>query len=185
MNDYKIPSAVLKTTFNATEPNPLLATSNLVNTKTKIVGFATTTDENELIKSLQPIFYTDNQAICNSLAPKPTKSATTKVTAEPFVISDFTERILLDSDFQIVFLKWAIAILSVFVFIVSLTFICFCMMSYTPPAITIQNTNPEFYDRMKFNAEKRSIELGTIDQYRSGSRLDLEANSNVFVNSRL
>lgn len=58
-------------------------------------------------------------------------------------------------------------------------------MSYQAPAITIQNTKPEFYDKMKFKAEKISIELGAVEQYRSGSNLDLEASNNVFINSRL
>lgn len=136
-NDYKLPASLIKTTFNVSDSNPLLKTSNLVNTKTTIVGFATTTDSNLMIKSVQPIYYTNNQAICSSLAPKPTKNALTKVSAEPFVITDFAERILLDSDFQLLFLKWAIAILSVFVFIVTVIFICFCTMSYRPSAITI------------------------------------------------
>jgi len=58
--DYTIPASLIKTTFNFSDSNPLLKTSNLVNTKTKIVGFATTTDSNQMIKSVQPIYYTNN-----------------------------------------------------------------------------------------------------------------------------
>jgi len=103
------------------------------------VGFATTVDEYEMIKSLQPIYYTRSPKICSSLAKKPTKDQTTKVIAEPFSFTDLTERILLDKDFQLVAFKWAIGLASAFVFLVVLFFIVFCSMSYQPPAVYIQN----------------------------------------------
>ena len=103
------------------------------------MGFATTVDKYEMIKSLQPIYYTRNPKICSSLAKKPTKDQTTKVIAEPFSFTDLTERILLDKDFQLVAFKWAIGLASAFVFLVVLFFIVFCSMSYQPPAVYIQN----------------------------------------------
>jgi hypothetical protein len=103
------------------------------------VGFATTVDKNEMIKSLQPIYYTRNPKICDSLAKKPTKDQTTKVIAEPFSFTDFTERILLDKDFQLVAFKWTIGLASAFVLLVIIFFIFFCSMTYQPPAVYIQN----------------------------------------------
>ena len=103
------------------------------------MGFATTFDKYEMIKSLQPIYYTRNPQICSSLAKKPTKNQTTKVKAEPFSFTDLTERILLDKDFQLVAFKWVIGLAAAFVFLVLLFFIAFCTMSYQRTAVYIQN----------------------------------------------
>ena len=103
------------------------------------MGFATTVDKYEMIKSLQPIYYTKNPEICINLAKKPTRDQTTKLIAEPFSFTDFTERILLDKDFQLVAFKWAIGLAAAFVFFVIIFFIFFCSMSYQPPAVYIQN----------------------------------------------
>lgn len=58
--NYTIPKEVEKKTFTLSDPNPELQTSKLVNSETTIVGFATIVDKNEMIKSLQPIYYTRN-----------------------------------------------------------------------------------------------------------------------------
>lgn len=75
-------------------------------------------------------------------------SKTTKVVTEPFSLTDFTERIMLDKDFQILAFKWSIGIISAFVLLVVVSFILFCHLSYKPTPVYIQNAQRElFYDK--------------------------------------
>lgn len=82
------------------DPNVLLKTSSLINTDTTIVGFASSTsNDNELIRSIQPIYYSSTKSVCDSLAVSPTLGPNTKIAAEPLDISTFLDRFMFDSEF--------------------------------------------------------------------------------------
>jgi len=68
-----------------------------VNSRTTIVGFTTsTTTSNDLIRSIQPIYYSEDPMVCAILTQVPEKSAATVIKAEEKDMTDFWTRFTYD-----------------------------------------------------------------------------------------
>lgn len=83
----------------------------------------------------------------------------TVVKQEPFSIDDFTERLLLDPEFQRQFAWGVMALLILFLLVTSISFIFYFAYTYSPKKRFMQHENPDFYDKMKFKIEKACFEV--------------------------
>ena len=125
---------------------------------TQLVGFATTNDgeDSKKIKSVQPIYYSDSETVCDCLNGQPEKSKNTVIESEPFKGSDMIGKLWASGQLDIVI--DTILLMIAVVLILGITGCCLCYWSSFQFPKRRLAMEPEFYEKLAEITRKKNDE---------------------------